>query len=423
MNTFNAARKPLKMHESQTISRAPLRLLESPWQRTPLRCIDETFAGAAGNLAARGLGAVFNTQGHRLRKAASARDYRDQMRRHYSDSPGALAHLNPEFEKQAADQSQKATHGRFSRLIFGDPTKHGDSSSAPSTTTSHTPPTVTATHAASPTASAPRPAVASNATVTPRATTPMGNPAHPQGAANRAALLGGKPKPAPEKPLDKLDTSKPPADPEGDLARAKAHAMGQAPTFAGSNLGKLKAVAQAGKKGPEAGHAPGGKPGAASPATLGAVTGPAIAKLRGIHKKDAEISKSLEPAMARIGIHPGGKAPESKPASTPPSQSDAPKQKLSLGNVMAQLSPEQKAKANAQAAANKAAKTGKTIAGGNIKGKVEKAKNMMTRVRAANAGLDKGSAHLRDLQQQGKITPSQGLAAYRAGKKAIRSAV
>lgn len=221
MSNFNAARKPLKMHEDRMISRAPLRLLESPWQRTPLRCIDETFAGAAGNLAARGLGAVFNTRGHRLRAAASERQYRDQMRQHYSDSPGASAHLNKEFEKSAADQSQKATHGRFSRFFSGDPSKRGgEHGEAPSTTTSHTPPTVTSTHAASsaapssaPAVSTNHPAVASNGTVTSRSITPMGNPAHPQGAANRAALLTGKPAPK--------SATAPAQDPEKQVNRTR----------------------------------------------------------------------------------------------------------------------------------------------------------------------------------------------------------
>lgn len=140
MSNFSVARSALKTNESREISRTTLRTLDGPWVRTPLRSMEETFAGSLGNLAGRAAGAVFNTQGHKLRQAAKARSFRDQMRQHYSDSPGAMQHLGKEFEKQSADQAQKATHGRFSRFFFGDPSKRGDGeahNAPPQTTTIH----------------------------------------------------------------------------------------------------------------------------------------------------------------------------------------------------------------------------------------------------------------------------------------------
>lgn len=148
MGSFNTKRSALRTDESHEITRSPLRTIETPWVRSGLRSLGEvTKSQQIGSLAARGLGWLFNTQGHKLRSAAQNRAYRDQMRQHLSDDPEALKHLEPHFGQQARDDALRATHGRFARMGIGadavnpmHPSNAGSSQAPATTSTSHTPP-------------------------------------------------------------------------------------------------------------------------------------------------------------------------------------------------------------------------------------------------------------------------------------------
>lgn len=334
--------------EDLTVVRNPLRLLESPWQRKPLRSIDETFAGSVGNLAARGLGAVFNTRGHRLRSAAADREYRDQMRQHYSDSPEALKHLEPEFQKRAADQSQKATHGRLSRLFFGDPSQRNQAGGAASTTTSHTPPAELSGASKN---SEYRTQLMRGQSKPDSAPTAPAAPAAPQTGPTAAdkynvARLHGK--------AQSIKAGHAPAA----AAAAKADAplpsatMAPKPPKANPSISSSAAKVRS-MSGGVAPTALGTKP----PANAGQVARDVEAQLRGAH------GAVTPDKLAQLRQQATAKQAPAAPAQ---------RQTFRLSNVMAQLTPEQQARANAQATANKASKLGQTVAGGNIKGKVDK---------------------------------------------------
>ena len=357
MNKQVFERQSLGVIESLTVARMPLRLLESPWQRHELITLSEA---SLANLAGRAAGWLANTEGSRLRALEKHNERAERWR-------SALANA-PEHQRQAAEKTlsdraaglaDKLQHGRISRLARAagrgwhgrddyEPTVPGGgshpavppASHAPAPETSHVPeapahpaPPATGHAPAAPTAPTARPVVPPPAAPAGRVVTPLGNPAHPQGAANRAALHHDT-RPAPEKPLEKLDTSKPPADPAAELAKAKAHATAQAPVFAGGSLERLKQKASSAKPKPELPAEP------QNPSQLGGRVTKAATKLRAKNKDIAAKGKAAADTVHKLFSTEKGKkvidlghAQSMKGRVLTKSKSLSPQQRYAIGGV------------------------------------------------------------------------------------------
>jgi hypothetical protein len=142
-------RKTLSVIEDLTVTRTPLRLLESPWQRQPLFTLNEyDWGNAAGRLA----GAVWGTKGHYRRKLhAIGKERADDLAA--LRAGGAPEHQSRELEGQYRDKAAVAGHrmvhtGAFGRLGYHTKgflgLRPGEKDEPPSPTAAETPAAATA---------------------------------------------------------------------------------------------------------------------------------------------------------------------------------------------------------------------------------------------------------------------------------------